>query len=311
MERAKKFTSMEFTLSELADILEDADCTQSMNEALCLENFAPIEEANAKSVSWIRGTDEEAVKTVADSQAIVILASKDFPFNNNAVKNKIFFLCDNPRLSYSRIVRAAQNLTQKWEIHPTAIIHPEAIISDKVSIGPYTSIGKATIGEQTIVDGHCFIHDNVEIGKRVHLHAHVCIGSDGFSFEWNEKGEIEKLPHIGECIIEDDVEIYPFANVDRGTLGKVRIGKRTQIDHYVHVGHNCTIGQNTIVTAGVVMCGGSHIGDNVWIGVHTTIKEKCIVGSHSLIGLNSLVTKNVPKNEVWIGSPARFLKKNN
>ena len=69
-------------------------------------------------------------------------------------------------------------------------------------------------------------------------------------------------------------EIYPFANVDRGTLGKVRIGRGTKIDHYVHVGHNCTVGQNTIVTAGVVMCGGSHIGDNVWIGVSYNNQRK-------------------------------------
>ena len=78
MKRAKYFMSMELTLPQLAEILKDAHCTQSLHEALCLENFAPIEEANSKSVSWIRGTDEEAVKKVADSQALVILASKIF-----------------------------------------------------------------------------------------------------------------------------------------------------------------------------------------------------------------------------------------
>ena len=297
-------------LTEIQEILSDSIFIGDASDVV-VDNFAPIEESNSRTVAWIRGTGEQSIAKISQGNAPIILAEKNFPTEHPEIRNRQFFLCDNPRLSYSRLVRFYIAHQQEWGIHPTAVIHPDAQVAENVSIGPYSIIGRAKIASGTVIHGHCFIHDNTEIGERVHLHAHTCIGSDGFSFEWNEDGGIEKLPHIGKCIIEADVEIYPFANVDRGTLGTVRVGRGTKLDHHVHVGHNCTVGENSIITASVVMCGGSHVRNNVWVGVQTTIKEKCIVGSHSFIGLNSLVTKDVPESEIWVGAPAKFLRKKN
>lgn len=301
---------MRISISELSAILKECKVKGNASGVI-IDNFAPIEEANDSTVAWVRGISKNSVKKVKASKAPVVLVSKVFPVEQIKTNNKVFFLCENPRLSYSRLMRNIFSSEQKWIKHKSAIIHPNAKIDNDVFIGPHSIIGDVKIGKGSVIHGHCFIHDNVEIGSGVHLHAHTCVGSDGFSFEWNSKGKIEKLPHIGRCIIEDDVEIFPFANIDRGTLGTVRIGKGTKIDHYAHIGHNCTVGQNTIITAGVVLCGGSHVHDNVWIGVQTTVKQNCVIGSHSFIGLNSLVTRDVPENEVWAGAPAKFLRKNN
>lgn len=295
------------TETNLKEMLSDAQRIGSELDPN-IDNFAPINEATATSIIWARGSSERVVDAVKKSQALVVLVGKDFPVSLSCFQNRVFYVCQNPRLSFARIVRSSILAKNTRSIAPTAIIHPEAKIDKNVSIGPYCIIGKSTIKSGAVLHGHCIVHDNVEIGKRVHIHAHTCLGSDGFSFEWNECGDIEKFPHIGKCVIEDDVEIYPYANIDRGTLGTVRVGRGTKIDHYVHVGHNCTIGRNSILTAGVVLCGGSEIGRNTWIGVHSTIKEKCIVGNNALIGLNSLVTKNVPDNQVWMGSPAKFVR---
>lgn len=207
-----------------------------------IDNFAPIDEANERTLIWVRGRSQRAVSKVKNSNALVALVEKDFPVNLPFFDDRIFYICQNPRLHYARIVRSVTSQNQMCSIHPTAIIHPEATIDKNVSIGPYCIIVKAMIETGSVLHGHCVVHDDVKVGKRVHLHAHTCIGSDGFSFEWNTVGEIEKFPHISHCIIEDDVEIYPYANIDRGTLGTVRVGRGTKIDHHVHVSHNCTIG---------------------------------------------------------------------
>lgn len=293
--------------ARLKEILSDADRVGHEPDPT-IDNFAQINEATTTSVIWVRGSSKLVVDAVKNSQAPIILVGKNFPVNLSCFHDRVFYICQNPRLSYARIVRSVVTQNTTWSIAPTAIIHPEAKIDKNVSIGPYCIIGKSTIQSGTVLHGHCMVHDHVEIGKRVHIHAHTCLGSDGFSFEWNECGDIEKFPHIGKCIIEDDVEIYPYANIDRGTLGTVRVGRGTKIDHYVHVGHNCRIGQNSIVTAGVVLCGGSQVGNNTWIGVQSTIKEKCIVGDNSLVGLNSLVTRDIPDNQLWMGSPAKFVR---
>jgi UDP-3-O-[3-hydroxymyristoyl] glucosamine N-acyltransferase len=298
---------MQIDLKQIQDILSDCEGRNlRMNREV--NAFVPIEGAPETAAVWIRGASQASIDKVRNSAALVIVAGLDFPIDAEGLEEKTFFLAANPRLAFARLVRAFHNLSREWSIHPTAQIHPEAELAEKVFVGPYAVIGKAIIGEESVIEGHCTIHDNVRIGKRVVLHHHTCVGSDGFSFEWRDDGEIEKFLHIGSCVLEDDVEAYPFVNIDRGTLGTVRVGRGTKLVHFVHVGHNCTVGKNSMITAGVVLCGGCAVGDNVWVGVHSTIKEKCVVGDGAYIGLNSLIIKDVPAKEVWVGSPAKFLR---
>ncbi len=299
---------MQLNLENILEIISDGECHYPKSN-LTIDNFMPIHSAFPSAAAWISGSNARAVAMVQASKASLVIAEYNFPIDKIDFQSKTLILCKNPRLEFARLVTAFKSKSQTWKIHPSALIHPDAEIPDQISIGPHCIIGRAKIGKNTIIQGQCYIHDDVIIGDRVELHAHTCIGSDGFSFERNEIGRLEKFPHIGTCIIEDEVEIYPFANIDRGTLGEVRIGRGSKIDHHAHIGHNCTVGQDSIITAGVVMCGGSSVGDQTWIGVHSTIKDKITVGSRSFIGLNSLVTKDVPEGECWIGSPARFLRK--
>lgn len=299
---------MKLNLEDILEIISAGECHYP-NPHLVIDRFMPIQSALPNAASWINSSSVEAVSRVQASGASLIVAEQNFPINKTGLQSKTFILCENPRLEFARLVAAFKKKSQTWNIHPSTLIHPDAEISDQASIGPHCIIGKVRIGKDTIIHGHCHIHDDVTIGSGVTIHAHTCIGSDGFSFERNKIGELEKFPHIGICVIEDNVEIYPFANIDRGTLGEVRIGQGSKIDHHAHVGHNCTVGRNSIITAGVVMCGGSSVGDETWIGVHSTIKDGISVGSRAFIGLHSLVIKDVPEGECWVGAPARFLRK--
>ncbi|MFC2110884.1 hypothetical protein ACFLQ5_00375 [Bacteroidota bacterium] len=131
------------------------------------------------------------------------------------------------------------------------------------------------------------------------------IGGQGFGHIKTERGKFENYPHLGNVIIEDNVELFPYVNVDRATLSTTRICRGAKIDHFCHIGHNTYVGENTIITAQVVLCGGSKINKESWIGVGSLIKDSIVVGNNVIVGMGSVVLKNIPNNETWAGSPAR------
>ena len=269
------------------------------------DNYLPISEADEFSLVWLKPNTKDEDELIKKTKAKIIICGRETKIPSDILEEKLFIVVENPKLSFLRILNFLNQTKIEWGTHPYALIHPDAQIHQNTYIGPYTYIGKSIIGENTIIHGHNFIHDDVEIGKNVVIHANTVIGSDGFGFLRNEKGELEKFPHIGKVVIEDNVEIYPFVNVDRGALFETRIKRGSKIDHYCHIGHNSLVCENTLITAGTVLCGGSQVGERTWIGVGTIIKEKIKVGNDVMIGLGTVVTKDVPDNETWIGMPAR------
>lgn len=144
-----------------------------------------------------------------------------------------------------------------------------------------------------------------KIGKNVIIHPNVLLGGDGFGYERDEHDELIKFPSIGGIIIEDDVEIFPFTNIDRGTLDNTIIGKGTKIDHYCHIGHNVRIGKRCVITAGVIIAGSVTVGDDVFIGINSSIRDGIKIGKHAMVGMGSVVTKDVGDNWTVYGVPAK------
>jgi len=273
-----------------------------------IDNCQAIQCANSNSIVWVNSNRADKYELIGNTSAKLVICDGSIDFNLPCCTDKTFIVVDNPKLSFLRLINILFSQKRTWGIHETAVIDSEAVIHPNSYIGPFSYVGKSTIAEGTIVHGHCHIYDNCEIGSNVVLHANTVIGSDGFGFMWNKEGEIEKFLHIGKVVIEDNVEIYPFSNVDRGTLSETIIKKGSKIDHFCHIGHNSKVGESSILTAGTTMCGGSEVGKGTWIGVNTIIKEKIKVGNNCLIGLGTLVTKNIPDGETWLGVPARKLK---
>lgn len=221
-----------------------------------------------------------------------------------------FFLVKEPRVIFGRIMGYLypDEIELPSGIHPSAIIHPEARIHRSVFVGDHCIIGKCTIGENSRIYPFSIIRDGSIIGKNVIIREYCLIGGTGFGFVRNEKRCLERIPHIGNVIIEDDVELFPYVNVDRGTLSATIIKRGTKVDHYCHIGHNSSIGQHCLITAGTVFCGGSSIGSFSWAGVHTVFKEKISVGKNVITGLGSVILNEVGDNKTIAGVPARILK---
>ena len=210
-------------------------------------------------------------------------------------------------------------------VDPTARIHPSAMIGAGVRIGAFVSVGaEASVGDGTaLFDGvriypaarvgaASVLHSNVVIrerclvGNRVILASGVVIGTDGFGYRPSADGRgIAKVPHIGNVVIEDDVEIGANSCVDRGKFGATRVGAGTKIDNLCQIGHNVEIGRCVVISGLTGVAGSCRIGDGCRIGGGTGIADHISVGRGVSLAARSGVMSDVPDGETWGGFPAQ------
>lgn len=173
-----------------------------------------------------------------------------------------------------------------------------------VQIYPHTYIGdNVRIGDNTILYSGVKVYYNCAVGSDCILHAGVVVGSDGFGFEPDAKGVNQKLPQIGNVIIEDDVEIGANTTVDRAMMGSTIIRRNAKIDNLVQVAHNVEVGESTFLCSQVGIAGSSKIGAHcilagqVGVAGHLEIADNCVFGAQS--GIPS----SVRKAGMYQGSP--------
>ncbi len=190
------------------------------------------------------------------------------------------------------------------------MIAPSSVIAPDVFIGPLCSIGEdVEIGEKTLIHAGVHVYEHVSIGRNVIVNSGTVIGADGFGYERNEEGKLEKFPHVGRVAIEDDVEIGSNSCIDRGTLGDTVICQGARIDNLVHVAHNVIVGKHASVIANVMIGGGTEIGEYAWIAPSVCLRDRIKIGDKSTVGLASVVTKDIPDDVTIMGSPAREVAK--
>jgi UDP-3-O-[3-hydroxymyristoyl] glucosamine N-acyltransferase len=269
---------------------------------------SPINKANGESVSFCSKTGEAGQEDIRTSEAGVIVCSEHLQLTPEDYRNKVLILVSNPRLAFIRIMQAYFQEDRQYAISPTAIIDEEAELDPDVYIGPYTCIGKCRIGTGTVIYGNVYIYSSVKIGKNVVIHAGTVIGADGYSYERNEKGELEKFPHVGGVVIEDDVEIGSNTSIDRGTLGDTIIGKGTKIDDQSLIAHNVIIGKHCAITGQIAIGGSTKIGDFSWVAPSACLRDGITVGENTVIGMGSVVTKNIDGNCMVLGVPAKVVR---
>jgi len=156
------------------------------------------------------------------------------------------------------------------------------------------------------------IEQNIlKLGKNVKIKEGTIIGTDGFGYERNEKNELEKFPHYGKVIIQDDVDIGANCTIDRGNMHDTVIGQGTKIDNGVHVAHNVKIGKHCLIVYGCILGGSSIIGDYSELMMGVMVKPHLKIGSHCIIGMGAVVTKDIPDNVLAYGNPAKIIRNTN
>ena len=184
-----------------------------------------------------------------------------------------------------------------------AVIEAGARIGDRCRIYPQVYIGDGvTVGEGTTLYPGVKIYEGCHIGRRCILHAGI--GADGFGFAPNAEGGFDKIPQLGNVIIEDDVEIGANTCIDRAKTDSTIIRRGVKLDNLIQVGHNVQIGEHTVSSAQMGIAGSSKVGRNCFLAGQVGIADHVTIGDRVKVGSQSGIDKSVPDDEVRLGTPA-------
>jgi len=208
-------------------------------------------------------------------------------------------------------------------VHPTAVIGRGVKLGQGVAVGPHVTIGDgAVLGDRVTLDARCTVgagvtigddsrvfpgvtlYPGTQLGRRVAIHANAVVGSDGFGYVYRD-GQHAKIPHVGRCVIGDDVEIGAGTTIDRGSIDDTVIGAGTKIDNLVQIAHNTRVGRLCLIAAQAGIAGSVHIEDGVVIGGQAGFQGHHRIGKGAKIAGQSGVFGDVPPGETWSGYPAR------
>jgi UDP-3-O-[3-hydroxymyristoyl] glucosamine N-acyltransferase len=208
-------------------------------------------------------------------------------------------------------------------VDPTARLGAGCSLGRDVSIGAYVVLGRGvrvgdrsvladgvslgdgvTVGEDTVIGPRAVLYPETRVGSRVVIKAGAVLGGPGFGYRQDGSGH-RRIPHVGACIIEDEVEVGSNTCVDRGSLDDTIIAQGAKLDNLVHVGHNVHIGKRCLIMAGVGIAGSTRIGDDVILAGHVGVTDHLVIGNGARFGAKSAVFGDVPAGAVFSGHPAR------
>jgi UDP-3-O-[3-hydroxymyristoyl] glucosamine N-acyltransferase len=190
-------------------------------------------------------------------------------------------------------------------IGPYAVIGDGASLGDRAWIDAHAVVGAGvTVGDDAHVFPHATLYPGTTLGARVTIHAGARIGSDGFGYVFGD-GQHRKIPHVGRCVIEDDVEIGANTTVDRGSVDDTVVGGGTKIDNLVQVAHNVRIGRLCLLMSQVGIAGSTTLGDGVILAGQAGIIGHATIGAGARVGGQGGVIGDVPAGATYSGYPAR------
>ncbi|MCK9472834.1 UDP-3-O-(3-hydroxymyristoyl)glucosamine N-acyltransferase [Sulfurimonas sp.] len=182
-------------------------------------------------------------------------------------------------------------------VSPKAEIAKGAIIGENCTIMAHVYIGANTqVGDNTIIYPSVTIYRDCKVGNDCIIHANSTIGSDGFGFATNKMGEHKKIYQNGNVVIEDDVEIGSSTTIDRAVFGTTLIKRGVRIDNLVQVGHNCVIGEYSVLVAQSGISGSTTMGRNVVMGGQSATSGHLSIAPFTTMAARSGVTKSITKS---------------
>lgn len=269
--------------------------------------------------------DSRYSRSAGESAAGAILVSSKLEDTLDPTQSRV--VVEDPRMALPTILQHfyADPHSQPG-LHETAIIAEDVKLGAGVSVGPYVVVeenvvigeettlhahvvvrGGARLGRNVTLHPHVVVYPNVQLGDRVVLHAGVCVGVDGFGYTHSE-GDLEQIPHVGACVIGDDVEIGANSCVDRGSIGRTELEPHVKLDNLVHIAHNVTVGTRTLMAAQVGIAGSTQVGADTMWGGQAGAMDHIAIGDGAHIAGHSGLTEDVPAGSRMGGFPARSLK---
>ena len=314
---------MEFTTKELARILKG---TVDGNPDEKVTAFSKIEHGRPGKLCFYANPKYE--RYVYGSKASAIIVNRDFvpkePVQATLIR------VDDAYTAVAYLLRYVREHESKFRHHRSLVsmIYPSAKLGRKVYVGSYSYIGRKCrvgdgtricqnvyIGDGTVIGKECILYPGVRIypgmviGDRVILHANCVIGSDGFGNAPQPDGTWEKIEHLGNVVIGNDVEIGANTTVDRAEMESTVIGNGVKIDNLCQIAHNVQIGDNTVMAAQTGVAGSTKIGKNCIIAGQVGIVGHLTIADNTTIAAQAGVIGNVRQSGQKIfGTPAIDIK---
>jgi UDP-3-O-[3-hydroxymyristoyl] glucosamine N-acyltransferase len=244
-----------------------------------VERVAPLANADERSIAFLANPRYRAQLAATRAGAVVLNAASADECPTAVL------LCDNPYATFARIATILHPLPQlEPGVHPSAVVAASARIDPSAQVGAYAIVGaNVVVGARAFIGPHCCLEEGVtlaadvrlvarvtlcravQIGTRAVLQPGVVIGGDGFGFA-PERGTWLKVPQLGTVRIGADVEIGANTTIDRGAIDDTLIGDGVKIDNQVQIGHNCVVGDHTVISAFCGLSGSTRIGRRCMVG---------------------------------------------
>jgi UDP-3-O-[3-hydroxymyristoyl] glucosamine N-acyltransferase len=311
---------MKISIKEIASLING---TVSGDINIEIKNVAKIEEAKSGELTFLYLPAYDKYFSTTSASAIIVKNG----FNKSRT-DIAYIEVESPEKAFFTILK--KYFTPEFLLHgidASAFVHPTAKLGENVAIGKNvvisagciigtnTKIFHNTVLSDSVVIGiECLIHSNVSIrencvvGNNVIVHSGTVIGSDGFGYNPNEKGEYEKIPQIGNVVIEDDVELGSNVSIDRAALGSTIIKRGCKIDNLVQIAHNVILGEDTVVSAQTGVSGSTKIGKHCILAGQAGVVGHIELGDDVIITAQSGVSKSILKPGYYSGSPAMEMR---
>lgn len=287
------------TFAEIASFVGDDDAEVTN---LALVGVSSLNNPRPNTVTFSTTWDERVGRIVQRAEDTLFILPVDAPTLPNVVRHP------RPRLCYALVVKEFFGRPEVENISSTAIVHPSVRLGQGVDIGDFCVLEDGVeIGDNTRIGHHTVISRRVTLGANVRVGTHCSIGGPGFGYENDENGRPIHIEHLGAVSIGDHVEIGSQVTIARGTIEDTRIGDHVKIDDKVFIAHNVSIDENTFIIAGAELSGSVRVGSNVWIAPEASVINKVSIGDGSLVGIGSVVVKDVLPYTVVAGVPAKTM----
>ncbi|RQO32439.1 UDP-3-O-(3-hydroxymyristoyl)glucosamine N-acyltransferase [Taibaiella sp. KBW10] len=312
---------MQFTAIQIAQLLQGS--VEGNPEAV-VSTFSKIEEAGAQSLCFIANPKYEHY--LYETQAAVVVVNDNYVLTG-PVSATLIRVAD-AYAAFAQLLQVYEQFTKgqkKTGIEAQAFVADSASVDASAYIGAFSYISEhAVIGKNVQIYPNCFIGSNAVIaedsiiypsvtiykdcivGQRVIIHSGTVIGADGFGFAPKADGSYDKVPQIGNVVIEDDVEIGANTCIDRATMGSTLIKKGAKLDNLLQVAHNVEIGESTVIAAQTGISGSTKLGAHCVVGGQVGIVGHISLANGTKINAKSGVSKTIVKEDTAISGIYAF-----
>jgi UDP-3-O-[3-hydroxymyristoyl] glucosamine N-acyltransferase len=302
-----------YTLAEIASRIEG---TVRGDPGRTVRGIKPLDQAGPEDLSFVAHPRYRRAANDSLAAGLIVAEGGIVPGRNLIlVRNPYAALASvmdlfhaptppSPGLSPQAVLGEGTRIGRDVSIGPFVVTGRGCVIGDRAALLPGVILGdEVHIGEETVLHPGVVVYSRSVLGARVTVHASSVIGSDGFGYA-EESGARAKIPQVGNVVIEDDVEIGACTTIDRATFGSTIVKRGAKIDNLVQIGHNVTVGEDSVLVAQSGIAGSTRLGRGVILAGQSGAAGHLTLGDRAVVGAKSAVLQDVPAGSFVVGHPA-------